>query len=150
MNNRFTQRVSDIILYSKEEANRLRNSYIGPEHLLLGMIREGEGKAIEALSHLHVDIQDVKRQLENILTNKEEHPATYDNDIDFNEEASKVLKLCILEAKLTKRDQADSEHVLLAILKVKDSAAYHLLESHNVTYDSIVQQLSLQPNHSQP
>jgi ATP-dependent Clp protease ATP-binding subunit ClpC len=114
------------------------------------MIREGEGKAIEALSHLHVDIQDVKRQLENILTNKEEHSATYDNDIDFNEEASKVLKLCILEAKLTKRDQADSEHVLLAILKVKDSAAYHLLESHNVTYDSIVQQLSLQPNHSQP
>ena len=49
MNNQFTQRVSDIITYSKEEANRLRNSYIGPEHLLLGLIREGEGKAIEIL-----------------------------------------------------------------------------------------------------
>ena len=49
MNNQFTQRVSDIIMYSKEEANRLRNSYIGPEHLLLGLIREGEGKAIEIL-----------------------------------------------------------------------------------------------------
>ena len=55
MNNQFTQRVSDIITYSKEEANRLRNSYIGPEHLLLGLIREGEGKAIEILLNLNIN-----------------------------------------------------------------------------------------------
>jgi ATP-dependent Clp protease ATP-binding subunit ClpC len=150
MNNRFTQRVSDIILYSKEEANRLQNSYIGTEHLLLGMIREGEGKAIEVLSNLHVDIQDIKRQLESILRKKEDHLATNDPNINFNEEAAKVLKLCILEAKLTKKDLADTEHVLLAIMKLKDSVAYRLLESHHVSYDAIVEQLSLQPNPSQP
>lgn len=150
MNNRFTQRVSDIILYSKEEANRLRNNYIGSEHLLLGMIREGEGKAMEVLTNLHVDIRDVKLQLEHILSKKEDIQATSGQDINFNEEASKVLKLCILEAKLNKKDQADSEHILLAIMKIKDSVAYRLLESHNVTYESIVEQLSLQPNTSQP
>jgi len=150
MNNRFTQRVSDIILYSKEEANRLRNNYIGSEHLLLGMIREGEGKAMEVLTNLHVDIRDVKLQLEHILSKKEDIQAASGQDINFNEEASKVLKLCILEAKLNKKDQADSEHILLAIMKIKDSVAYRLLESHNVTYESIVEQLSLQPNTSQP
>lgn len=67
MNNQFTQRVSDIIMYSKEEANRLRNSYIGPEHLLLGLIREGEGKAIEILFNLQINLQDIKNQLEAIV-----------------------------------------------------------------------------------
>jgi ATP-dependent Clp protease ATP-binding subunit ClpC len=114
------------------------------------MIREGEGKAVEVLTNLHVDIQDIKRQIENILSKKADDSAAYDRDINFNEEASKVLKLCILEAKLTKKDQADTEHVLLAIMKVKDSVAYRVLESHDVTYDSIVAQLSLQPNPSQP
>jgi ATP-dependent Clp protease ATP-binding subunit ClpC len=114
------------------------------------MIREGEGKAVDVLTNLHVDIQDIKRQIENILSKKADDSAAYDRDINFNEEASKVLKLCILEAKLTKKDQADTEHVLLAIMKVKDSVAYRVLESHDVTYDSIVAQLSLQPNPSQP
>ena len=63
MNNQFTQRVSDIIMYSKEEANRLRNSYIGPEHLLLGLIREGEGKAIEILFNLQINLQDIKTKI---------------------------------------------------------------------------------------
>lgn len=63
MNNQFTQRVSDIIMYSKEEANRLRNSYIGPEHLLLGLIREGEGKAIEILFNLQINLQDIKKSV---------------------------------------------------------------------------------------
>ena len=63
MNNQFTQRVSDIIMYSKEEANRLRNSYIGPEHLLLGLIREGEGKAIEILFKLNTNLAAIKQQI---------------------------------------------------------------------------------------
>ena len=65
MNNQFTQRVSDIIMYSKEEANRLRNSYIGPEHLLLGLIREGEGKAIEILFNLQINLQDINQMQHN-------------------------------------------------------------------------------------
>lgn len=144
MNNQFTQRVSDIITYSKEEANRLRNSYIGPEHLLLGLIREGEGKAIEILFNLQINLQDIKNQLETIVKNNAENDTTYDENISFNEKASKVLKLCILEAKLLRNIAADSEHILLAIMKVKDNAAFHVLESNGVTYEKI--KLTLQPD----
>ena len=144
MNNQFTQRVSDIIMYSKEEANRLRNSYIGPEHLLLGLIREGEGKAIEILFNLQINLQDIKNRLEAIVKNNAENDTTYDENISFNEKASKVLKLCILEAKLLRNIAADSEHILLAIMKVKDNAAFHVLESNGVTYEKI--KLTLQPD----
>ena len=144
MNNQFTQRVSDIIMYSKEEANRLRNSYIGPEHLLLGLIREGEGKAIEILFNLQINLQDIKNQLEAIVKNNAENDTTYDENISFNEKASKVLKLCILEAKLLRNIAADSEHILLAIMKVKDNTAFHVLESNGVTYEKI--KLTLQPD----
>ena len=144
MNNQFTQRVSDIIMYSKEEANRLRNSYIGPEHLLLGLIREGEGKAIEILFNLQINLQDIKNQLEAIVKNNAENDTTYDENISFNDKASKVLKLCILEAKLLRYIAADSEHILLAIMKVKDNAAFHVLESNGVTYEKI--KLTLQPD----
>jgi len=144
MNNQFTQRVSDIIMYSKEEANRLRNSYIGPEHLLLGLIREGEGKAIEILFNLQINLQDIKNQLEAIVKNNAENDTTYDENISFNDKASKVLKLCILEAKLLRNIVADSEHILLAIMKVKDNAAFHVLESNGVTYEKI--KLTLQPD----
>ena len=64
MNNQFSQRVSDIIVYSKEEANRLRSRYIGPEHLLLGILRDGEGKAIEILSKLNTNLATIKQQIE--------------------------------------------------------------------------------------
>lgn len=144
MNNQFTQRVSDIIMYSKEEANRLRNSYIGPEHLLLGLIREGEGKAVEILFNLQINLQDIKNQLEAIVKNNAENDTTYDENISFNDKASKVLKLCILEAKLLRNIAADSEHILLAIMKVKDNAAFHVLESNGVTYEKI--KLTLQPD----
>ena len=144
MNNQFTQRVSDIIMYSKEEANRLRNSYIGPEHLLLGLIREGEGKAIEILFNLQIKLQDIKNQLETIVKNNVENDTTYDENISFNDKASKVLKLCILEAKLLRNIAADSEHILLAIMKVKDNTAFHVLESNGVTYEKI--KLTLQPD----
>lgn len=146
MNNHFTPRVSDIIMYSKEEANRLRNGYIGPEHLLLGLIREGEGKAVEILFNLQINLHDIKCQLENFLKSNAEEDATYDENINFNEEASKVLKLCILEAKLLKSTMADSEHILLAIMKVKNNAAFRLLESNDVTYEEIIEQLTLQPD----
>ena len=144
MNNQFTQRVSDIIMYSKEEANRLRNSYIGPEHLLLGLIRDGEGKAIKILFNLQINLQDIKNQLEAIVKNNAENDTTYDENISFNDKASKVLKLCILEAKLLRNIAADSEHILLAIMKVKDNAAFHVLESNGVKYEKI--KLTLQPD----
>ncbi len=146
MNNQFTQRVSDIIMYSKEEANKLRNSYIGPEHLLLGLIREGEGKAVEILFNLQINLQSIKSQLENILRSRADDSVVYDENINFNEEASKVLKLCILEAKLMKSAMADSEHILLALMRMKDSIAFRVLRDHDVTYEKIIELLTLQPD----
>ncbi len=115
-----------------------------PEHLLLGLIREGEGKAIEILFNLQINLQDIKNQLEAIVKNNAENDTTYDENISFNDKASKVLKLCILEAKLLRNIAADSEHILLAIMKVKDNAAFHVLESNGVTYEKI--KLTLQPD----
>ena len=146
MNNQFTQRVSDILMYSKEEANRLGNSSISPEHLLLGLLREGEGKAIDILLNLHLNTKEIKSQLEDILKQNATDEPTPSEDLNFDEKASRVLKLCILEAKLHKNEQADSEHILLAIMKMKDSEASHILEKMDVTYQKIDEQLSLQPD----
>ena len=82
--------------------------------------------------------------METIVKNNAENDTTYDENISFNEKASKVLKLCILEAKLLRNIAADSEHILLAIMKVKDNAAFHVLESNGVTYEKI--KLTLQPD----
>ena len=82
--------------------------------------------------------------MEAIVKNNAENDTTYDENISFNEKASKVLKLCILEAKLLRNIAADSEHILLAIMKVKDNAAFHVLESNGVTYEKI--KLTLQPD----
>ena len=83
MNNQFTKRVTDIIAYSKEEANRLRNTYIGPEHLLLGILREGEGKAVGLLQSLYIDLQEIKSGLE-VMLREESVTEGYSEDITFN------------------------------------------------------------------
>ena len=144
MNNQFTPRVSDIIMYSKEEANRLENTFIGPEHLLLGLIREGEGKAIEILFNLHIDLKKLKNEMENRLQEPHADKSKY-NDINFNQEASKILKLCILEAKQQKSEAVDSEHVLLAIMRQKNNKASALLAEYDVTYEKVLEMLTPQP-----
>ena len=147
MNNQFTPRVSDIIMYSKEEANRLRNSYIGPEHLLLGILREGEGKAIEVLFNLQIDLKQLKTEIENKLRNvQEEILPHHTSDINFNDVASRILKLCILEARQMKCEAVDSEHILLAIMRQKNNKASQLLEEHEVTYHKVMEMLTLQPD----
>lgn len=146
MNNQFSQKVSDIIVYSKEEANRLRSSYIGPEHLLLGLLRDGEGKAIEILSKLKINLTDIKLQIEGILRQNADEMLLPDADIPLSNESAKVLKLCILEARVMKSSMADVEHVLLAILKDRDNLAASVLEANNVNYQKVFEQLSLQPD----
>lgn len=147
MKNQFSQRVTDIITYSKEEAYRLHNDYIGAEHLLLGLIREGEGKAIDILNALHVNLAEVKKNMEELLKlhSKVDGNITGE-DINFNEQASRVLRLCILESKLLNSDIADSEHILLAIMKLDRNDARNLLETHGVTYQNVYDQLSLKPD----
>ena len=144
MNNQFTPRVSDIIMYSKEEANRLENTFIGPEHLLLGLIREGEGKAIEILFNLHIDLKELKKEIENRLRPIEATKLN-DEDINFNDDASKILKLCILEARQQKSETVDSEHILLAIMRQKSNQASLILNEHNVTYEKVLEMLTFQP-----
>ena len=146
MNNPFTPRVSDIINYSKEEAIRLRNSHIGPEHLLLGILREGEGKAIEVLFNLQIDLKQLKIEMENRLSALQEGDAMDENELNFNDVASRILKLCILESKQMKCEAVDSEHILLAIMRQKNNKASQLLEEHEVTYDKVMELLTLQPD----
>ena len=142
MNNPFTPRVSDIINYSKEEAIRLRHSYIGPEHLLLGILREGEGKAIEVLFNLQIDLKQLKIEIENRLPAFQEGDAIDENELNFNDVASRILKLCILESKQMKCEAVDSEHILLAIMRQKNNKASQLLEEHEVTYDKVMEMLA--------
>ena len=143
MNNQFSQRVSDIITYSKEEANRLRNRYIGPEHLLLGMLRDGGGKAIEILLKLDIDLKRVKSRLEGVLKDAEDDTLLPDAEVPLSPMPAKILKMCMLEARLLKSATADTEHVLLAILKDGDNLAATVLEEHRVDYQAVFEQLSM-------
>ena len=144
MNNQFSQRVSDIITYSKEEANRLRNRYIGPEHLLLGMLRDGGGKAIEILMKLDIDLKQVKKRIESFLRDAEDDTLLPDADVPLSPMAAKILKMCILEARILKSATADAEHVLLAILKDGDNLAATVLEENRGNYQSVFEQLTMQ------
>ena len=152
MDSQFSQRVSDIITYSREEATRLRNRYIGPEHLLLGMLRDGGGKAIEILHRLGTDLGGIKARLEACLrdhTNIEEGnmPPVAEADITLSPLAARILKMCILEARLLKSPKADAEHMLLAILKDGDNLAATVLEENQVDYQSVYELLSMKsPN----
>lgn len=141
MNNQFTQRVSDVIQYSKEEANRLRNTCIAPEHLLLGLIREGEGKAVHILESLYVNLQKVKETLEEELRMYSDMSDTYSDNITFNNQASKILKMSMLEARFLKSQIADTEHMLLAIMKEDHNKASQTLEENEVTYQKILDKL---------
>ena len=146
MNNQFSQRVSDIIVYSKEEANRLRSRYIGPEHLLLGMLRDGEGKAIEILSKLNTNLAAIKQQIEAQLKAEADDMLLPDTEVPLSNDAAKILKMCILEARGMKSNIADTEHVLLAILREKNNMAASVLESNNVNYVKVLEQATLQPD----
>lgn len=144
MNNQFSQRVSDIIVYSREEAGRLKNRYIGPEHLLLGMLRDGEGKAVEILMKLNIDLKNVKLRLESFLQKEDDEQLLSEDDISLSPLAARILKMCILEARLLKSNVADTEHVLLAILKDGDNLAATVLEENHVDYQIVFEQLTMQ------
>lgn len=146
MNNKFSQRVSDVIVYSKEEANRLKNSYIGPEHLLLGLIRDGEGKAIEVLSRLDINLSTIKQSIEAVLIKHQNDSMLSNAEISLSVQSTDILKMCVLEARLLKKKEVDTEHILLAILKDKNNAAASVLEQNDVDYKKVFEQLSLQPD----
>ena len=140
MSNEFTQQVSDIVVYGKEEANRLQNDHIEPEHLLLGILRDGECKAAEILKSFYLNLKGIKNELE-IQLREKSILENYSQDITFSEEASKILTLSKLEAKLMNNEKVDTPHILLAIMRDNQNNAYKILDKNDVTYEKIIDRL---------
>ena len=133
MEGNFSSRVQDVIRLSREEALRLGHDYIGTEHLLLGLIREGEGIAARILKNLKVDLFKLKQKIEDSTHPKV--PATQMGNVPLTKQAEKVLKITYLEAKICKSSVIGTEHLLLSILKGEDNIASQILEQFGVTYD---------------
>jgi ATP-dependent Clp protease ATP-binding subunit ClpC len=134
MDAKFSPRVKDVITFSREEALRLGHNYIGVEHLLLGIIREGEGTAVRILEGLNVDLQKLRKVLEGSIrptTGK----AIGAGNIPLVKQAEKILKITYLEAKIFKSSLIGTEHLLLSILKDEDNVATKALGSFNIDYE---------------
>ncbi len=139
MKNNFTSRVSKVIRFSKEEAMRLGHDYIGTEHLLLGIIKEGEGIAVKILVNLGVDLSKLKKAIED-ATAPSGGTMTIGN-LPLSKRAEKALKMTYIEAKNFKNDVVGTEHLLLSILKEKDSLAAQILLTFNVDYTACYTEL---------
>ena len=134
MEAKFSPRVKDVISYSREEALRLGHDYIGTEHLLLGLIREGDGMAIKVLKALGVDTVRLRRSIEDAVKGTSGTTVNLGN-IPLTKQAEKVLKITYLEAKIFKSDVIGTEHLLLSILRDDDNIASQILLQYNVNYD---------------
>lgn len=147
MNNQFSPRVSHILIYSKEEAERLRSNLIDPGHLFLGLLRENSGKAIEILNKFHVRLDDLKREIEEKL-NQESSNSRKDifNEITLSDSSAKILRLCTLEARLLHSNFVDTEHLLLALLKDNSNMVCSILRNNDVTYEAAHDMLAMKPD----
>jgi len=139
MEGNFSNRVQDVIRLSREEALRLGHDYIGTEHLLLGLIREGEGIGAKILKNLKVDLFKLKQKIEENTHPKV--PATQMGNVPLTKQAEKVLKITYLEAKICKSTIIGTEHLLLSIMKGEDNIASQILEQFGVTYDQVRDEL---------
>ncbi|GAB6120918.1 ATP-dependent Clp protease ATP-binding subunit [Dysgonomonas termitidis] len=120
--------------YSREEAGRLQTNYLAPEHLMLGILRNGEGLAIQALKDFGIDLIELKDSIDNNIL-KQQEDAYPNSEIVLSKSTEKILKMSILEARLTKSQETDSEHLLLAILKDHDNVTAMLLEENHMDYN---------------
>lgn len=136
MEAKFSQRAKDVLNYSREEAVRLGNEYIGVEHLLLGMIREGSGLAIQILNYLGVDINEIRYRIEQAIVNKAGRPMEGEN-LPLIKQAERALKLTYLEARIFQSEMIGTEHLLLAILKDEDNLVSKTLKRYGVDYESV-------------
>jgi ATP-dependent Clp protease ATP-binding subunit ClpC len=137
MESRFSNRVREVISLSREEALRLGHDYIGTEHLLLGMIREGEGVAISLLEKLGVSVEELKTTIENATKGNASEGLKKQSNIPLTRQSEKVLKITYLEAKIFKSDLIGTEHLLLSILREEDNIATQILNKLKVNYDVI-------------
>ncbi len=141
MEAKFSPRVKDVISFSREEALRLSNDYIGVEHLLLGLIREGEGTAIKILSEFRLDLPQLRAEIEASLKKSTRTGMAPMANIPLVKQAEKVLKITYLEAKLYKSSVIGTEHLLLSILKDETSMACRILNKYGIIYGNVKDEL---------
>ncbi|MEC9487797.1 MAG: ATP-dependent Clp protease ATP-binding subunit [Prosthecochloris sp.] len=139
MEGNFSNRVQDVIRHSREEALRLGHDYIGTEHFLLGLIKEGEGIAARILKNLEIDVVQLKEKIEE--STQQKVASAQMGNVPLTKQAEKVLKITYLEAKICKSNIIGTEHLLLSILKGDDNVAAQILEQFGVTYDTVKEEL---------
>ena len=135
MDNNFSAQVKEIISYSREEALRLGNDFIGTEHLVLGLIRDGENTAIKILKSLNVDLYELRKEIEVAVKDKTGKNIANINSLPLTKQAEKVIRITVLEAKANKSAMVESEHLMLSILKNKENIATQILNQFDVDYD---------------
>ncbi|RLD89181.1 MAG: ATP-dependent Clp protease ATP-binding subunit [Bacteroidetes bacterium] len=141
MEAKFSQRVKDVLTYSREEAVRLGNNYIGLEHLLLGIIREGEGMAAKLLQYFGVELKLFKKELEDAIKTPKSITQDAEN-IPLVKQAEKALKITYLEAKVFNSELIGTEHLLLAIMKDQNNLVTSKLKNQGVSYDMVKHEVS--------
>ena len=148
MEAKFSNRVKEVISLSREEALRLGHDYIGTEHLILGMIREGEGVAVGVLKKLGVPLDQLRGEIEKISKGTATHEIKNLANIPLTRASEKTLKITYLEAKVFKAQLIGTEHLLLSILRDPDNLATQILNKFDVAYDVVKEMLEYQ--HEQP
>ncbi|MBS1746665.1 MAG: ATP-dependent Clp protease ATP-binding subunit [Bacteroidetes bacterium] len=143
MDNNFSAQVKEIISYSREEALRLGNDFIGTEHLLLGLIRDGENTAIKILKQLNVDLYELRKEVEMAVRDKTGKNIANINSLPLTKQAEKVIRVTVLEAKALKSPLVETEHLMLSILKNKENIATQILNQYDVDYDSFKTELGV-------
>ena len=139
MTSQFSPKVSEILAFSREEAARLASRSVGPEHLLLGMLRMNDGPVIDVFNRLNLNLRSVKSELEDRVRQDELGMPIKTNELVLNEKASNILKLAVLEARIQRLQKVDEQHLLLAILHDQvDNGAKQVLEFNNISYDDVV------------
>lgn len=146
MDGNFSPQVKEIISYSREEALRLGNDFIGTEHLLLGLIRDGENTAIKVLKQLNVDLYELRKEVEMAVRDKTGKNIGNINSLPLTKQAEKVIRVTVLEAKSLKSATVESEHLMLSILKNKENIATQILLQYEVDYDSFRNELGVIAN----
>ena len=142
MTSQFSPKVSEILAFSREEAARLASRSVGPEHLLLGMLRSTEGPVIDLFHRLNLNLQSVKTELEQRVREDEIGMPIHTSDLVLNERASNILKLAVLEARIQRTTKVDEQHLLLAILHdAVNNGAKQVLELNNMNYEDAMAML---------
>ena len=143
MDHNFSAQVKEIISFSREEALRLGNDFIGTEHLVLGMIREGENTAIKILKQLSVDLYELRKEIELAVKDKTGKNIANINSLPLTRQAEKVIRVTVLEAKALKSPQVETEHLMLSILKNKENIATQILNQFEIDYDIFRNELGM-------